>query len=266
MDRMNPNQGNPGKPVRKVKKAAGKARKAGSGGRRLDDLMGGGFPFRTVSVLQGPAFIGKDVLLTQFIAEGIRFGIPSLIVLTHYTTSKFRKRIVEMDPKLEDRERAGLVSYVDCHAKTVGLMGKNPFALYLKGVGDLEALSKAIERFESTYSENYFYHRVIFDSLSSILRTHGLNRTIDFVNAISTKIKAYNGIAIFDLAGGIHKQEEISAIENSVDGSLTLKEEMGRYFIMVKGLEGVKSNKWVEYSFSDRGFDIRGSYTLSYIK
>ena len=41
---------------------------------------------------------------------------------------------------------------------------------------------------------------------------------------------------------------------------------MGRYFIMVKGLEGVKSNKWVEYSFSDRGFDIRGSYTLSYIK
>jgi archaellum biogenesis ATPase FlaH len=131
-----------GPPVKRmVKKSAGKARKAGSGGKRLDDLIGGGFPFRSISLVQGPAFIGKDALLTQFIAEGIKHGIPSLIVLTHYTTSKFRKKIVEMDHKLEERERSGLVSYIDCHAKTVGLMGKNPFAIYLNGVNDLDALS-----------------------------------------------------------------------------------------------------------------------------
>ena len=72
-------------PKRMVKRAAGRARKAGSGARRLDDLMGGGFPLRSVSVVHGPAFIGKDVLLSQFIAEGIKNGIPSVIVLTHST-------------------------------------------------------------------------------------------------------------------------------------------------------------------------------------
>ncbi len=256
-----------GPPVKRmVKKGAGKARKAGSGGRRLDDLIGGGFPFRSLSLVQGPAFIGKDSLLTQFIAEGIKHGIPSLIVLTHYTTSKFRKKIVEMDHKLEERERSGLVSYIDCHAKTVGLMGKNPFAIYLNGVNDLDALSSSMERFESGYKNNYFYHRIIFDSLSSILRTHGINRTIDFVNSLSAKIKAFNGIALLDLAGGIHKPEDMSALEHSVDGSLILKEDNGRHYLMVKGLEDVKSGQWVEYGFSDHSFDIKGSFTLSYIK
>jgi KaiC/GvpD/RAD55 family RecA-like ATPase len=265
-----------GFPVRRmVKKGAGKARKAGSGGRRLDDLLGGGFPFRSISLVQGPAFIGKDSLLThigkdslltQFIAEGIKFGIPSLIVLTHYTTSKFRKKIIEMDPKLEERERAGLVSYIDCHAKTVGLMGKNPFAIYLNGVNDLDALSNSIERFEGGYRDNYFYHRLIFDSLSSILRTHGVNKTIDFINSLSAKIKAYNGIALIDLAGGIHKSEDVSAIEHSVDGSLIMKEDNGRHYLLIKGLEDVKSGQWVEYGFNDHGFDIKGSFALSYIK
>ena len=191
--RISPVDGSGSPAKRMVKKASGKARKARSGGARLDDLLGGGFPFKSVSLIQGPAFIGKDVLLAQFISEGIKYGIPSLIVLTHYTTSKFRKRIVEMDNKLEEREKAGIVSYVDCHAKTVGLMGKNPFAIYLNGVQDLNALYAAIERFESAYSKNFFYHRVIFDSLSSILRTHGINRTLDFINSLSAKIKAYNG-------------------------------------------------------------------------
>ncbi len=256
-----------GHPVRRmVKKSAGKARKASSGGSRLDELMGGGFPFMSVSVVQGPAFIGKDTLLTQFISEGIKFGTPSLIILTNYTTSKFRKKIIEMDPKLEERERSGLVSYIDCHAKTVGLMGKNPFAIYLNGVSDLDAISQAIDRFEKGYSVKYFYHRVIFDSLSSILRTHGINKTIDFMNSISAKIKSYNGIALFDLAGGIHKPEDISAIEHSVDGSLILKEEKGRKYILIKGLEGLKSSQWVEYRFDESSFEIQGSFALSYIK
>jgi KaiC/GvpD/RAD55 family RecA-like ATPase len=260
-------EGGQGFPVKRmVKKGAGKARKAGSGGRRLDELLGGGFPFRSISLVQGPAFIGKDALLAQFIADGIKFGIPSLVVLTHYTTSKFRKRIVEMDHKLEERERSGLVSYIDCHAKTVGLMGKNPFAIYLNGVNDLEALSSSMERFESGFKENYFYHRIIFDSLSSILRTHGVNKTIDFINSLSAKTKAFNGIALIDLAGGIHKQEDVSAIEHSVDGSLIMKEDNGKHYLLIKGLEGVKSGQWVEYGFNDHSFDIKGSFTLDYIK
>jgi len=254
------------KKVMVKKPSGGKPKKARSGGRRIDELLGGGFPFKSCSLIEGPAFIGKDIFLSQFIAEGIKFGAPSLIILTQSTTSKFRKRIVEMDYKLEERERAGLVSYIDCHAKTVGLMGKNPFAIYLKGVNDLNGLSNAIDKFQSGYRENFYYHRVIFDSLSSVLRTHGINKTISFINNLNAKIKAYNGIAIFDLAGGIHQQEEVNAIENAMDGSILMKEEKGGHFMMVKGLRDVKGRDWVRYNFDDSGMYVTGSYSYNYIK
>ncbi|MBN1539106.1 MAG: hypothetical protein JW939_03100 [Candidatus Thermoplasmatota archaeon] len=248
------------------KPSGGKPSKARSGGKRIDEMLGGGLPFRSCTLVQGPAFIGKDILLSQFVAEGIKYGIPALVILTQSTTSKFRKLIVEMDHKLEDRERSGLVSYVDCHAKTVGLMGKNPFALYLNGVADLEGLSRAIDKFQSAYKENYFYHRMIFDSLSPILRTHGINRTLSFLSNMAAKTKAFNGIAMFDLASGIHKQEEINALEHVVDGSFVLKEEKNGLFMMVKGLQDVKGRDWVRYSFDEKGIDITGSYSYSYIR
>jgi len=250
-----------------VKKASGgKPSKARSGGQRIDELLGGGFPFKSCSVVQGPAFIGKDILLSQFVAEGIKYGIPALVILTQSTTSKFRKMIVEMDYKLEERERAGLLSYVDCHAKTVGLMGKNPFALYLNGVGDLDALSHAIDRFQTGYKENFFYHRMIFDSLSSVLRAHGINRTVSFLNNLTAKTKAFNGIALFDLASGIHQAEEINAIEQVMEGSIILREDKGGHHMMVKGLQDVKGRDWVRYNFNEKGIDIVGSYSYSYIK
>jgi KaiC/GvpD/RAD55 family RecA-like ATPase len=276
--RYSPPVGGAGPPVRgpaqagpkrsvAVKKPSGtRPTKARSGGRRLDDLLGGGFPFRSCSLVHGPAFIGKDVLLTQFISEGIRSGVPALVVLTQSTTSKFRNRLVEMDFKLEDRERAGLLAYIDCHAKTVGLMGKNPFAIYLKGVGDLQALAKSIDRFQTAFKQNFFYHRIVFDSLSSILRTHGLNKTIDFLNHMTAKTKSFNGIALFDLAGGIHQQEEINALEHAMDGSIIMKENKGQHFMMVKGLSDVKGRDWVRYSFNEKGIDITGSFSYSYIK
>ncbi len=264
---MNRPPGSPGQRKVMVKKASGtRPSKARSGGRRLDELLGGGFPFRTCSLVNGPAFIGKDMLLAQFISEGIKYGAPALIVLTNSTTSKFRKRIVGMDHKLEEREKAGIVSYIDCHAKTVGLMGKNPFAVYLNGVGDLNALSHAIENFQLGFKDNFFYHRIIFDSLSSVLRTHGLNKTLDFVQNLTAKTKAYNGIALFDLASGIHPTEEINSLEQAMDGTILLKENNNQHFIMVKGLSDVKGKDWVGYKFNEEGIDITGSFSYSYIK
>ncbi len=250
-----------------VKRPSGeKPRKAQLGGKRLDEFLGGGLPFRSCSVVQGPAFIGKDILLAQFISEGIKYGSPAIVVLTNNTTSNFRKRAVELDLKLEDRERAGLLTYVDCHSKTVGLMGKNPYAVYLNGVNDLSTVIAAIERLQAGYAKKYFYHRILFDSLSSILRAHGLNNTIDFINSVSTKTKAYNGIVMFDLAGGIHKPEEINAIEHSMDGSFSLKEDNDKHLLLVKGLPDLRGNQWVEYTFDEKGIDIKGAYTYGYIK
>ncbi|MGA1821641.1 MAG: RAD55 family ATPase [Thermoplasmatota archaeon] len=266
-----PVKGRPDKiksPVKRAVKrpAGGRAIAARSGGNKVDELLGGGFPFKSNILVQGPAFVGKDALLTQFVSEGIKTGAPCIVILTHSTTSQMRKKIVEMDHQIQEREKQGLITYIDCYSKTAGLMGKNPFALYLKGVDDIDALSDAIERFQIGYKEKYFYHRLIFDSLSTVVRTHGLNRTMDFLHGLKAKTNAYSGIALLDLVGGIHQPDEISSLESIVDGTVLMKEEKGKYFMMVKGLPNAKSREWMEYQFSDQGIDIKGIYSYSYIQ
>lgn len=260
--------GSPGSLVKRAVKvpSGGRAVCARTGGKKFDELLNGGFPLKSKILVQGPSFIGKDLLLDQFVAEGIRSGAPAIIILTQATTSQVRKKIVEMDPKLEDHEKLGLVSYVDCYTKTAGLVGKNPFAIYLNGVQDLEAIVDTIERFQRSYSEKYFYNRIVFDSLSSIIRMHGINATLDFLNNVNAKIVAYNSSALFDLSGGIHAPNEINAVESLMDGVVNLKEDRGKHLLSVKGLANIKSREWLEYSYNERYIDIKGIYSYSYIQ
>ncbi len=241
-------------------------RTARSGGKKLDEFLGGGFPLRSNILVQGAPFGGKDVLYSQFIAEGIKSGIPSIVILTQYTTSQLRKRIVEMDYQIKEHERKGLISYVDCYSKTAGLIGKNPFAIYINGVGDLSALGGAIDRFQEGYKGRYYYHRLIFDSVTTLMRTHGLNPTYNLIHSISAKSKAQNGVSLFDLSLGVHSESDIKALENIMDATVAMKENRDSLFLTLRGFPNLKSKEWIEYSFDARGFDIKGIFNYDYIR
>src|SRR2546428_2465457 len=59
-----------------------KQQKVKTGIPRLDDLMFGGIPFGTNASVYGPAYVGKEVLVNLFMAEGLKKGSPILWVLT----------------------------------------------------------------------------------------------------------------------------------------------------------------------------------------
>src|SRR5260221_601010 len=52
-----------------------KADRVKTGTPRLDDLLYGGIPFNSNVLFVGPAFVGKEVALLNFIAEGLKKGI-----------------------------------------------------------------------------------------------------------------------------------------------------------------------------------------------
>src|SRR5206468_4046983 len=55
-----------------------KQQKVKTGIPRLDDLMFGGIPFGTNASVYGPAYVGKEVLVNLFMAEGLKKGVPVL--------------------------------------------------------------------------------------------------------------------------------------------------------------------------------------------
>src|SRR5207245_1603872 len=59
-----------------------KQQKVKLGIARLDDLLFGGIPFGTNASVYGPAYVGKEVLVSLFMAEGLKKGVPVLWILT----------------------------------------------------------------------------------------------------------------------------------------------------------------------------------------
>src|SRR5438093_3323452 len=59
-----------------------KADRVKTGTPRLDDLLYGGIPFNSNVLFVGPAFVGKEIALLNFIAEGLKKGIPVIIITT----------------------------------------------------------------------------------------------------------------------------------------------------------------------------------------
>lgn len=251
-----------------VKKPRGEKKKirvVSTGAKKLDEVLSGGFPIKSNILIHGPPFVGKEIFLNQFIAEGLRWGVPAILVLTRYTTTNARRNLVRFLPKLKEREREGLVHYIDAYSRSVGMIGNNPYAKYLSGPGDLSGIARTIEDLQRSLSQRFFYHRVFVDSLTPILSQVGLDKLMNFLHAVVARNKTYGAVTCFDISAGVHSEGEISAIEGVMDGTLNFREDGKRFYLKVKGLQGVRNRDWMEYIFDDNSLDILGIFGLDYI-
>ncbi|RLG39686.1 MAG: hypothetical protein DRO01_05220 [Thermoproteota archaeon] len=252
-------------PVQKRPKSGRKIQVVSTGAKKLDEIISGGFPIKSNVLIYGPPFVGKESFLYQFIAEGLKWGVPSLVVLTRYTTTTARKNLIRFYPKLKEREKEGLVRYIDAYSKSVGMIGNNPYAKYISGPGALQEIARAIEEFQRSLQGRFYYHRIILDSLTPMLRQKGLDRLMNFLHAVVARNKTYRGVACYDISAGIHSEGEVSAIESVMDGTISFREDGKRFYLKIKGLRGVKNRDWLEYNFDDTSLDILGIFGLDYI-
>ncbi len=245
--------------------AVKKATKAKTGAKRLDDILTGGIPFKSNVMVLGPSFIGKENFLNQFVITGLAAGIPCMMVITDRTSTDARKGLLQMSGELASYEQKGLIKYVDAHSLSVGMIGKNPNARYVKGCSDVEALKTAMAHFQGGFKQSFFYHRVVVTNLSTLLRCHDLNTVINFLQTTNARNKAYNSICLYDLSAGVHQPNEIMSIKNTMDGSMEFKQEEGKNYCVIQGLEEVKNRDWLEYEFTNQDFDVKGGFGFQYI-
>src|SRR5881296_3926423 len=91
-----------------------KADRVKTGTPRLDDLLYGGIPFNSNVLFVGPAFVGKEIALLNFIAEGLKKGIPVIIITTTKLPIDIAKDIAPILPTFVEYDQLGLVRWIDC--------------------------------------------------------------------------------------------------------------------------------------------------------
>ena len=234
-----------------------------SGISRLDDLLLGGIPPRAHTVVLGDAFVGKEVVLYSFLAEGLKRGEPVLIVTAARSPEEVSEAVGIVLPQFREYEQMGMVRWVDAS----GLGGTStPNRTVVKGANDqagiLTSLGAISRSFESGKSPSF---RVAFLGLSAVL-AHGDERAgLSFLQNVVGILKQRPALAMYSLEGGALADAQVESLLGRMDGAILFRQERDKTFLSVKGLGEVETRDWVECRATNRALII-GSFALERIR
>lgn len=242
-----------------------KQEKVKTGTARLDDLLLGGIPFGSNIQIYGPPFVGKEVIVNCFMAEGLKKGVPCIWVLTDKMPSDIREEMAFVVSGYEEYERLGLVKYVDAYSKSMGEIEEDPHTVYLEDPTDYEALIETVDEVASEFMKEHRYYRLAFRSVSTLVAYLDTTTAFKFLQSFAGRRKRDKSVSMYMLEKGMHGEQEIQMIGSMMDGMIDFKVEQLKSFLSVKGVCDVQSRAWIKYTYSKHGVSI-GSFSLDHIR
>ncbi len=242
-----------------------KQEKVKTGTRRLDDLLYGGFPIGSNIIVYGPAYSGKEVLIYSFIAEGLKKGVPSIILLLDKTLEEVMQDMKFVLPDIEEYRNNGLLYIVDAYSRSIGDKTVLEGVEYINSQTDVNSIMNSIDVWVQKNKSSEKYYRLAVLSLSTLLTFMDSQQLLKFLQPFTTKRKRDKGVTLYMMEKGIHSENEVQMISYLMDGIIEFKTEGSKILLMVKGISEVQSRSWIEVTFSKTGL-IMGSFTLGHIK
>jgi KaiC len=230
---------------------------------RLDDLLVGGLPPKAHLVLLGDAFVGKEIVLYSFIAEGLKRGEPALLVTGSRSPEEVAASLGVVLPQFKDYEQLGLVTWIDASGSTAPA---TPLRLRATGPDDragiLTALVRASKEFEDSKRLPF---RVGFLGLSAVLAGGDPRTGLSFLQNAVGILKLRDALAMYSLEGGAISDAQVEALLSRMDGAILFRQDRDKTFLSVKGLGEVQTHDWVECRATNRALII-GSFALERIR
>ena len=242
--------------------------KVKTGIERLDDLLMGGMPFGSNITYVGPPFIGKETAILLFLAEGLKKGIPAVVVTTSKSPEEISKDMAPILPTFKEFEQLGLVNWVDA----TGLQGApsaktgKPSLVAALGSGDLGAIGKAIDGCVSRIQkQRHPYFRFAYMSLSMSVTQSNEKDSFQFVQTLVGKLRQANAISVFALERGMHTEQQLESIQHHMTGAIQFKTDKQKTLISVQGVGDAQTRDWIEYKHTNRALMI-GAFSLERIR
>jgi KaiC/GvpD/RAD55 family RecA-like ATPase len=240
--------------------------KVRTGNSRFDDLLFGGIPLGSNVLIYGPPFVGKEVFVNGFIAEGVRKGLPAIWILTNKSVDAKREEMESVTPNYKAYEMLGLIKYVDLYSKGVGDVKPEPNVVYLDPTVELTAIVDAVESFVKEFKDkNYEYYRLGFESISTLIVRLDPVSTFKFLQPFCGKRKNDNAVSMYTIEHGLHNDTDIATLGFIMDGEIDFKLEQNRTSLRIKGICEAQSREWISYAHTKKAIRI-GSFALKHIR
>ena len=248
---------------------APKTESISTGTKRLDDLLFGGLPHGSSILFVGPPYSGKEVGILTFLADGLKRGIPAVVITTSKTPNDLVKDFAPILPTLLEVERLGLVRWIDATAGDQtkgGAVQQRKNCIKVDGPDDFPGMIEAIEKLTQDIRQGHYpYFKLGYLSLStSISHTDEMEST-KFIQAIARIIRDLASSAMFALERGMHTEQQIESIEHLMDGALMIKLDKQKTYMSVLGIGEAQTRDWVEFKHTSAGLII-GAFSLERIR
>ena len=234
-----------------------------TGIERLDELMKGGIPAVTNTLLYSPPFIGKENILNKFVLSGLEEGEPVIFVLTDKSFSEMRKEMERLDKRFPEYESEGKVKYIDVYSKGVELEEEGDNVIFVDSPINRERITSSIISTGKEYTKKYERHRLIFDSISTLIVYSDAKAVFRFLQVVSGTCKRLGATSIFSMTRGMHEELEVQTIKHLMEGVIEMREEGSRMQIRVQGCGEVVSRNWIDYLLEKDEIKLTGAFRMS---
>src|SRR2546426_709508 len=161
-----------------------KADRVKTGTPRLDDLLYGGIPFNSNVLFVGPAFVGKEIALLNFIAEGLKKGIPVIIITTTKLPIDIARDIAPILPTFVEYDQLGLVRWIDCTSPVSGKPVKEKNVWRVNGPTDFDSIYQLVGQLDEEFKKKHPYFRLAYLTLSSSITQAAEREAMSFVQRL----------------------------------------------------------------------------------
>ena len=220
---------------------------SGVGG--LDQMMKGGLPAGSATILAGPSGAGKTVMSLQFIAQGFKAHEPCVYV-----------SFQESFPQLQSKARHfGWDLDKEIAAGSLVVLSVQPIEL------GLDAIATRIRKAVTAIGAR----RVVIDSISELQRADDSGRFADYLWALVHAIRRNGATAVltsetsaffgpaFELAHGLSYIADNIVLLRYTEW----ESEIHRALVIVKMRDSDHTKSLVEFEITDRGAGVKGKFT-----
>jgi len=191
-----------------------KADRVKTGTPRLDDLLYGGIPFNSNVLFVGPAFVGKEIALLNFIAEGLKKGIPVIIITTTKLPIDIAKDIAPILPTFVEYDQLGLVRWIDCTSPMAsGKPVKEKNVWRVNGPTDFDNIYQLVGQLDEEFRKKHPYFRLAYLTLSSSITQADEREAMSFVQRLVNRLRQTKAVSAIALEKGMHTDQTLEALE-----------------------------------------------------
>jgi KaiC/GvpD/RAD55 family RecA-like ATPase len=202
-------------------------------------------PKNSASLLIGPPLAGEKNFIYSYLRKSLESGEPAAFISTDKSPEDIKKEMLQMKMFVTKFETDKMLRYIDCFSKQTDESIKDTDCVKrVSGPLALNEISIALSDIERDFLRLNSSHKVIFNSLSTVLMYSNPQMVGRFLQVIIAKVKKAGGSVLLTLEEGMHDEKVIVTIEHLMDVIIHVKKEEDKVLVRADGVAGLE--RWSE--------------------